>query len=215
MFELIDTTELLTLLAHFGLNFAFIWFLIHCLYYRRSRRQDFYFSFMLMGLSTFFMVYMLGDVKFKTGFALGLFAIFSIMRFRTEGMPVREMTYLFAVVALSVINALAQSSLVQLVLVNLLVIAAIWLFDGLLIKPTCTKLIQYDRVELIKPALRDELMKDLTDRTGLNIVSISVGAIDYLKDTVMLKVRYVPSDDAEAGDIETKLKLRRADREEF
>ncbi len=215
MFELIDTSELLTLLAHFGLNIVFIWFLIHFLYFRRSQRQDFYFSFMLMGLSTFFMVYMLGDVKFKTGFALGLFAIFSIMRFRTEGMPVREMTYLFAVVALSVINALAQSSLVQLVVVNLIVIVAIWLFDGLLVKPTYAKLIQYDRVELIKPSLRSELIKDLTERTGLRIVSVSVGAIDYLKDTVMLKVRYVPTDCDEADDVDKKLKLRRADREEF
>ena len=215
MFELFNQDELLTMLAHFGLNTLFTWALIHFLYHKRSKRQDFYFSFMLMGLSTFFMVYMLGDVKFKTGFALGLFAIFSIMRFRTEGMPVREMTYLFATVAMSVINALAQSSLVMLVLVNLLFIFAIWLFDGVFIKPVHTKLIQYDRVDLIKPEKREELLKDLTERTGLNITGINIGAIDYLKDTVMLKVIYEPDDKTGGGDVENKLKLRRTDREEF
>jgi len=215
MFEFFNQEELVIMLAHFGLNTVFTWVLIHFLYHRRSKRQDFYFSFMLMGLSTFFMVYMLGDVKFKTGFALGLFAIFSIMRFRTEGMPVREMTYLFATVAMSVINALAQSSLVMLVLVNLLFIFAIWLFDGVFIKPNHTKLIQYDRVDLIKPEQRDLLLKDLTERTGLNITAVHIGAIDYLKDTVMLKVNYEPDGDTGGGDVENKLKLRRADREEF
>lgn len=215
MFEFFNQDELTTMLAHFGLNTLFTWSLIHFLYYRRSHRHDFYFSFMLMGLSTFFMVYMLGDVKFKTGFALGLFAIFSIMRFRTEGMPVREMTYLFATVAMSVINALSQSSLVMLVLVNLLFILAIWLFDGVFIKPTHSKLIQYDRVDLIKPEKRDELLKDLVERTGLDITSVSVGAIDYLKDTVMLRVHYEPNEKAGGNDVDNKLKLRRADREEF
>lgn len=215
MFEFFNQDELTTMLAHFGLNMLFTWSLIHFLYHRRSKRQDFYFSFMLMGLSTFFMVYMLGDVKFKTGFALGLFAIFSIMRFRTEGMPVREMTYLFATVAMSVINALSQSSLVMLVLVNLLFILAIWLFDGVFIKPNHTKLIQYDRVDLIKPEKRDELMKDLTERTGLKITGIHIGAIDYLKDTVMLRVNYETDETNGGGGVENKLKLRRTDREEF
>ena len=210
MFELFNQDELLTMLAHFGLNTLFTWALIHFLYHKRSKRQDFYFSFMLMGLSTFFMVYMLGDVKFKTGFALGLFAIFSIMRFRTEGMPVREMTYLFATVAMSVINALAQSSLVMLVLVNLLFILAIWMFDGVFIKPVHTKLIQYDRVELIKPERRQELIDDLEQRTGLKINQVDVGAIDFLRDMVVLRVHYDINGPADKV-VDQMLKLKNSD----
>src|SRR5574344_885941 len=97
------------LLIHFFINTLVVAFIIHFFYYRKSHRRDYYFTFILISISIFMMIFLLGDVKIKVGFALGLFAIFGIIRYRTESMPVREMTYLFAIISISVINALSTT----------------------------------------------------------------------------------------------------------
>ncbi|MDE6229903.1 MAG: DUF4956 domain-containing protein, partial [Muribaculaceae bacterium] len=126
--------------------------------------------------------------------ALGLFAIFGIIRYRTESMPVREMTYLFVIIAISVINALA-SHLVQALVANVLFIGWIWLCESnKWIKHVACKLVLYDRPEMTAPARYDELLADLKARTGLDIERIEVGHIDFLRDTAMLKVYYHPTD---------------------
>lgn len=212
--DLVHVPELLKMLLRFGINLLFTWCMIHFLYFPKSKRRDFYFTFLLMGMSTFFMVYMLGDVKFKTGFALGLFAIFSIMRFRTEGLPVREMTYLFSIVALSVINALTESSYVEFVLVNCIVFLAVWFFDNkLFLRQLNTKLIQYDKIELILPEKRQELLNDLEKRTGLKIKHIKLGAVDFLRDTAIIKIYYEEEEGRTHSEIDEKLKLKRRDLE--
>lgn len=104
---LMEGYNLITMLLRFSFNMLVVWLMIHCLYYPKSGRRDYYFTFMLISISIFFLIFLLGGVKLKIGFALGLFAIFGIIRYRTESMPVREMTYLFCIIAISVINALA------------------------------------------------------------------------------------------------------------
>lgn len=94
----VEGYDFLTMLLRFSFNTAMVWIMIHCLYYPKSQRRDYYFTFMLISISIFFMIYLLGGVKLKVGFALGLFAIFGIIRYRTESMPVREMTYLFSII---------------------------------------------------------------------------------------------------------------------
>jgi hypothetical protein len=131
-------------------------------------------------------------MKGKTGIGvgIGMFGIFSIMRYRTDAMPVREMTYLFIVLCLSVVNALASTMpIVELLLTNLLIVVCVWACEKSLKVVPC-KLIQYDRIELIKPERREELKADLEQRTGLKILSIEVGGIDFLKDSVVLRVTY-------------------------
>lgn len=182
------------------------WSIIGFLYYRKSHRRDFAFTFMIMTVAIFFLVYfMMGMDRGKAtmGVGLGLFGIFSIMRYRTDTMPVREMTYLFVIICLSVIHAMAADSVEstkggtssmamshgELILVDMITIATICICE-LFLKTQNTKLIQYDRIELIKPERHEELKADLEARTGLKITRIEVGGIDFLRDTVVLRVAY-------------------------
>lgn len=189
---LFDAADMGLLLLRFGFNMVVTWLIIHFFYYRKSHRRDYYFTFTLISVSIFFLIFLLGGVKLKMGFALGLFAIFGIIRYRTETMPVREMTYLFVIISLSVINALAVTvSLVELLFANLLFIVAIWLCESnRWLRHVACKCVQYDRIELIKPDKAEELKADLSERTGLDIVNIEVGSIDFLRDMAMLKVYY-------------------------
>ena len=184
------------------------WGIIHFFYYRKSHRSDFYFTFMLMTVAIFFLVYfMMGMERGKAtmGVGLGLFGIFSIMRYRTDTMPVREMTYLFLVVCLSVVHAMAENY-GELVLVDILTVTAIVICE-LRFKIHCTKLIQYDRVELVKPEKREELIADLEARTGLKILKVDVGGIDFLKDSVVLRITY---DGDSASSVGTQFIVRKS-----
>ena len=196
-FDLTDTPllasgDLYELLARFLFNSLVVWIIIHLLYYPKSKRRDYYFTFMLISVSIFFLIFLLGGLKIKVGFALGLFAIFGIIRYRTESMCVREMTYLFVIIAISVINALAVTlSIAELIAVNALFILAILLCElNLLNKLHQEKLVVYDRIDLIVPEKHDELVKDLEKRLGLTVIEVEIGAVDFLRDTAMLKVHY-------------------------
>ena len=185
------------------------------LYYKKSRRRDFYFTFMLISLAifflVFFMIFVLEDMKAKTsiGIGIGLFGIFSIMRYRTDAMPVREMTYLFVIISLSVVNAIAASvSIVELLVTNIIVVAAIWLCEHRL-KLEPSKLVQYDRLELIKPDRSEDLKADLEMRLGLKVRKVEVGAIDMLRDMAVLRVYY--NADTVSNSVDDKMKLNRAD----
>ena len=184
------------------------WGIVHFLYYRKSHRTDFYFTFMLMTVAIFFLVYfMMGMERGKAtmGVGLGLFGIFSIMRYRTDAMPVREMTYLFLIVCLSVVHAMAED-FAELTVVDFLTIFAIILCE-MLFKVKTTKLIQYDRIELVKPEKRQELIADLESRTGLKIIKVDVGGIDFLKDSVVLKVTY---EDDDKNDVNNQFMVRKS-----
>lgn len=185
------------------------------LYYKKSRCRDFYFTFMLISLAifflVFFMIFVLEDMKAKTsiGIGIGLFGIFSIMRYRTDAMPVREMTYLFVIISLSVVNAIAASvSIVELLVTNIIVVAAIWLCEHRL-KLEPSKLVQYDRLELIKPDRSEDLKADLEMRLGLKVRKVEVGAIDMLRDMAVLRVYYDAN--TVSNTVDEKMKLNRAD----
>lgn len=191
-FVMADVWELL---IRFLFNALIVTSIIHLLYYPKSRRRDYYFTFSLISVSVFFLIFLLGGVKLKVGFALGLFAIFGIIRYRTESMPVREMTYLFVIIAISVINALADH-LLQALVANVLFVGWIWLCESTRwLKHIASKLVLYDRPELTVPERRAELLEDLHKRTGLDIQRVEVGHIDFLRDTAMLKVYYTPEDE--------------------
>ena len=189
---LIDVPSLSLMIFRFVLNMLFVFILIQFFYYRKSRRLDYYFTFILISISIFFLIYLLGSVKIKVGMALGLFAIFGIIRYRTETVPVREMTYLFVIISLSVINAIALNlSYAEIIATNVIYVVSVWVvesFRGL--KHVSSKLILYDRVDNIHPDQRNELIEDLMKRTGLKIIKVEVGAINFMQDTVMLKIYY-------------------------
>ena len=191
-FNWYDAAGVTEMLMRFGFFMVVLFFIVYFLYYRKTHRRDYFFTLTLLSVSIFFLIYLLGSVKVKIGFALGLFAIFGVLRYRTETIPVREMSYMFGVISLSVINALADAlSFVELLLPNAAIALLIWLFEALVLKGNlATKLILYDRIELITPERRSELLEDLRKRTGLNITKVNVGSIDFLKDTAILKIEY-------------------------
>ena len=191
-FNWYDGAGLAEMLLRFGFFMLVLGFIVYFLYYRKTHRRDYFFTLILLSVSIFFLIYLLGSVKVKIGFAMGLFAIFGVLRYRTETIPVREMSYMFGVISLSVINALADSlSLAELLVPNVAIACLIWLFETFVLKANlASKLILYDRIELITPERREELLDDLRKRTGLNITKINVGSVDFLKDTAILKIEY-------------------------
>lgn len=195
---LIDVSGLLEMLIRFVINLLMIGIIVRCFYYPKSRRRDYLFTFMLMSVSIFMLIYLMEGAKLKIGAALGLFAIFGIIRYRTEAVPIREMTYLFYLVALSVVNGMAAKlSLVELLVANLIFIGMAWLFESnRLVQHVCSKYIRYDNVNLIAPEKREELKADLEKRTGLNIIRLEVGSIDFLKDSALIRIYY-----EEPGDV--------------
>ncbi len=189
---LMDSDGLIQLLLRYAINILVVGIIIHFFYYPKSKNREYYQSFSLINISVFLLIFLLGGVKLKIGFALGIFAIFGIIRYRTESVPIREMTYLFLIIAVSVINALSvQISYLEMIATNVIFILSIWALESITwIKSYNTKIIRYDKIDLITPEKRNELMADLVKRTGLDINRIEVGAIDFLKDTVYVKISY-------------------------
>jgi len=184
------------MLVRLFISLVVTWFIIFRLYYKKSKHREFCFTFMLISIAiffiVFFMVFVLEDMKGKTsmGIGIGLFGIFSIMRYRTDAMPVREMTYLFIIIALALVNAIAEGvPMFELILTNLIILAAVWIFETTL-KTQPTKYIQYDRMELIAPDKKDELKADLEKRLGVNIIKVEVGAVDFIRDMAMIRIVY-------------------------
>ena len=189
-----DWGGLTELILRFFLNVAVVALIVRVFYYPKSKRRDYFVTFILISISVFLIIFLMGGVKLKTGVALGLFAIFGIIRYRTESVPIREMTYLFLIIAVSTINALDSSiSYVELLATNLLFIISIWAMESnRWVKHVASKLVLYDNVSLITPEREEELIEDLKKRTGLDIQRVEVGAIDFSKDTVMVKIYYEP-----------------------
>lgn len=186
-----SSDDIWLLIVRFLLNFLVVGLIINCFYYPKSKRGDYHFTFSLIGVSVFLLVFLLSSVKVKIGFAIGIFAIFGIIRYRTTVIPIREMTYLFIVIAVSVINGLSKFNVLELMLPNLLFILSLYIFENKrLFKYRSSKLIRYDKIHLILPDKREELIADLQERTGLKILRVEVGHIDFLRDSAMLKVYY-------------------------
>ena len=191
--ELFDKGDTLELAIRFAFNFFFLFVLIRYIYYSTTRRKDFLVTFMLLSTIVFLLLFLLNSVKLQVGLALGLFAIFGILRYRTRQIPIREMTYLFLVIGLSVINALANKkiSYSELLFSNLMVLFVAWGFERIwLMRHESKKTIIYENIDLIKPEKRQELFQDLQERTGLKITRIEIGRIDFMRDIARIQIFY-------------------------
>lgn len=181
------------LLMRMAINIAVLTVIIRFMYYSKSRRKDYLFTYYLIGMITFFLCFGLKKLDIDTGMGLGLFAIFGILRYRTEGIEIKEMTYLFLVIGLSVINALASNkiSMAEMILMNtVLVLITAGLEYLWLLKHESRKVILYDRIDLIQPERYEEMKRDLEQRTGLRINRVEVGKIDFLRDVAQLRIFY-------------------------
>ncbi len=181
------------LLFKFGLDLLVVYILIRRIYYPIHRKKDFLFTYFLFNVLIFFLCGLLNSVKLSTGFAFGLFAIFSILRYRTEQISIKDMTYLLAVIAVAVMNALfgKKVSLVELLFTNALILITTYVLEHLwLTRHEAMRQITYERIDLIKPENREKLMDDLRERLGVRPSRIEVGRIDLLRDIAQLRVFY-------------------------
>ena len=207
---MMSTSQSLTELAlRFFLNLAVCFILVRFFYYRKSRRRDYYFTFMVFSSAMLLLLFMMGNAEVGVGLTLGLFAIFGVIRYRTETVPIREMTYLFIIIAVAAVNGLSPlyklvgsagsnphyelslGSLGVLAISNLLVVGLVCLLEsGRALKQSATRLVLYDRIELIVPERRHELIADLEKRVGVKIDNIEIGHVDFLRDAAYIKVYY-------------------------
>ncbi|MBR1792956.1 MAG: DUF4956 domain-containing protein [Bacteroidales bacterium] len=204
-----DGPGLYNLLIRFVFNLIVCWTLIQFFYYRKSHRKDYYFTFMMFAVAIFLLLFLLQNLKLEVGLALGLFGVFSLMRYRTSSIPIREMTYLFVIIATSIINAFGMtSSYTALIVTNILIVIFTWVFEMISgVQQCATKLVIYDKIDLVHEERREELIADLKQRTGLDIEHVMVGHINFLKDTAFIKV-YYHSTEKEENDIDMVTKLR-------
>lgn len=185
---------------HFAANLLSCWIIVRLIYQSKAKRRDFVFTFTMVSASVFLLCRMLSGVELDLAFALGLFAIFGIIRYRTNPVPIREMTYLFLVIAMAVMNALAPMAMgvVDVAIGNafLWVIAFVlerWLF----VEHLVTKRVVYDRIELLQEGRRAELKEDLSERIGEKVERMEIGNVDLLRETAVIKVSYKGEDHSE------------------
>ena len=191
--DFFDLEDFSKLLFKFGINFIFLIIIVRLIYYRVKDDKDYVFTYIMFNILTFFICFLLRKVPMEMGFALGLFAVFGILRYRTEAIPIRQMTYLFIVIGISMINALSNKSvsIFEVLFTNGLITLITYLIDRLWFQTIEEKKnIVYEKIELIKPENKQELIKDLKERTGLPIHEVKVEKIDFLKDTAAVTIYY-------------------------
>ena len=195
--ELMNWEDFWDLVIRAFFNLGVVLLLVRVLYYKITPRKEYLFTYILISMVVFFMVMLLENVGVELGFALGLFAIFGMLRYRTRQIPIREMTYLFLVIGVSVINSLANRrvSYAELLLTNVAIVLITFLLEKVfLLRTESKKLVNYEKIELIKPARRAELIADLEERTGLTIHRVEIERIDYLRDAARIYIYYFESD---------------------
>ncbi len=199
-----DPSAFVALVIRFSFNLLVVGIIVRGLYFSVARKKNYLFAFTLISVVVFLICFLLDNIGLQLGFALGLFAIFGIIRYRTNPIPIKEMTYLFVVIGISVINGLSnvQISYLELVFTNVITIMVVYLLEKVwLMKNEVKKTIEYENVELVQPERRTELIKDLKARTKLDITKIEIGRINYTRDTVRLKI-YFHDDSYEEDGIE-------------
>jgi hypothetical protein len=195
--QLFDSKDFFKLLVKTAFNLSIILIIVRYIYYPVTKNKDYLFTYFLISLTVFLLCVLLDSVKLELGFALGLFAIFGIIRYRTDPIPIKEMTYLFLVIGISVVNALANKkiSYSELVFANFMIVGVTLGLERVwLLKHESRKNIIYEKINLIKPENHVELILDLKDRTGIDVVRVEIRKIDFLKDIAYLRIFYYEND---------------------
>ena len=185
------------LLLRLLVNMTFLTILIRYLYYPKTKRKDYLFTYYLIGTITFFLCFGLKKLDIDTGMGLGLFAIFGIIRYRTDAIEIKEMTYLFLIIGVSVVNSLASNniSIAEMAIINLTVVLLTYGLENLwLVKHETRKTINYERIDLITPEKYDIMKADIEKRTGITINRFEIGKIDFLTDTAQVRIFYFADD---------------------
>lgn len=181
------------MMFRFTINITFLSIIIRGLYFKSSERKDYLFTYYMIAIIVFFLCFTLKKYELDIGMALGLFAIFGIIRYRTDAIPIKEMTYLFVVIGVSVINSLANQkmSYAEIFAGNILIVGAIYIMERLWrVNNQESKTILYEKIENVKPENYGILKQDLEERTGLAINKVQIETLDFLKDTAEITILF-------------------------
>ena len=198
--QLIDFHSFMFLAMKLVIDLFFTLLIVRVIFYKVYKERDYVFTLMVINISVFFICFLMESIKVEIGFAFGLFAVFAIMRYRTEQIPIREMTYMFAVVIIAVLNALSgdQISIAEVLLANTIIFFVIlFLEKNIIHNNEAVKLITFEKIDLIKPENYPRLLADLTERTGLKVKGAEIESINFLNDTAKLKILFEQPDTAE------------------
>ncbi len=209
MNELISTDSgfLLNLAIRLAINSLALILLIKVMKVRSNHKSDFYFSYIAIGLTVFFICYLLENVKLELGFALGLFAIFAILRYRTYQIPIKEMTYLFVIIGISVINALTSDpvSELELIIVNVVVVVGLFLLEHFFSHKTLYSLtVKYPTLDNIHKSKEKELLADLESRTGIKLSRFEISKVDFKAQYAIITVYF--DDDGSTSQLGQEIK---------
>ncbi len=200
--KIINLSDFWELLIRFTFNTLMLSAIVRCIYLKNNSRCNFTFSFIAIGGIVFLLCFLLNNVKLELGFALGLFAIFGIIRYRTDAIPFKQMTYLFVVIGISVVNALANKkvSYAELLLTNCATFVGLWILEKYLsLKHEGSLRIVYDNISNIHTQKYDELMEDLKIRTGFEIKRFDIEKIDYLKDVATITIYFATNENSHSN----------------
>lgn len=181
------------LLFRFSLNIIALVILIRYIYYRKTQRKDYLFTYFMISISAFMLCFALKKLEIDIGMGIGLFAILGIIRYRTAAMRIKDMTYLFTAICISVVNAISgkQVSMAELIFINVAILGMVYGLEyWWLVRQESSKTIIYEKIDLVKPENHEKLMTDLEERTGLHITKIQIGKMDFLKDTAQVKIYF-------------------------
>ncbi|MCA9581480.1 MAG: DUF4956 domain-containing protein [Myxococcales bacterium] len=190
---LFNAADFLALGLRLAFDLFFVFLLVGGIYHRLYRRRDYVFTYVLFNIITFFLCFLLRRVPIELGFALGLFAVFGILRYRTEAIRMRDLTYLFVVIGLAIVNAVANEaiSVAELVLVNVVILVATYLLEQAPLGERIEeKSIVYDNLSLLHPGKESALYADLAERTGLAVRRVSVDQINLLRETAAITIYF-------------------------
>lgn len=197
-----ETTEIIKILQVFLFRFLIdiisVFILVRFVYYKVYKRSDLFFTFFIFNIVIFLICFLLNKVELSMGAAFGLFAVFSMLRYRTEDISIKDMSYLFLVIAIGLIAAVTKVKdtsdtyeYLFLILINVIIILIAFIFDtNIFFKKELVQLIDYENIELIKKENQNQLIEDVKHRTGINAHRISIGKIDFLRDSAQIKVYY-------------------------
>lgn len=180
-------------LLRFVINMVFLFILIKSLYFRYSKKENFLFTFFVIGIIVFFICTMLKDIQIGVGMGFGLFAIFSILRFRTRNFSIKDMAYIFATIGISVVNSLKMHDfpITGSIIINVIIVIAVFILEEYLKRNTFEKYsIFYDNIDLLKPGFKNKLLKDVSAKTGRDILKISIRNIDFKRGVAHLDIYY-------------------------
>lgn len=173
------------------IDFISVFVLIRFIYFPIYKNRENFFTLFIFNIIIFLITFILNKSDMSMGAAFGLFAVFSMLKYRTEGISAKDMTYMFLVIAMGLITALSKGSWLELSFINTIILVFTFCLEtSVLMRKEVSKTIQYENIEMIKPEFRAELTADLENRMGIKINRIAIGRIDFLKDTAIVKVYY-------------------------